>query len=49
MGKSKEYLLAAKIKDEYVIIENGQNLDARNDIRVAFYIENNLISGIGCY
>lgn len=49
MGKSKEYLLAAKIKDEYVIIENGQNLDARNDLRVAFYIENNLISGIGCY
>lgn len=49
MGKSKEYLLAAKIKDEYVIIENGQNLDVRNDLRVAFYIENNLISGIGCY
>ena len=49
MGKTKEYLLAAKIKDEYVIIENGQNLDARNDLRVAFYIENNLISGIGCY
>ena len=49
MGKTKEYLLAAKIKDEYVIIENGQNLDARNDLRVAFYTENNLISGIGCY
>lgn len=49
IGKSKEYLLAAKIKDEYVIIENGQNLDVRNDLRVAFYIENNLISGIGCY
>lgn len=49
MGKSKEYLLDAKIKDEYVIIENGQNLDARNDLRVAFYLENNLISGIGCY
>ncbi len=49
MGKTKEYLLAAKIKDEYVIIENGQNLDVRNDLRVAFYIENNLISGIGCY
>lgn len=49
MGKTKEYLLAAKIKDEYVIIENGQNIDVRNDLRVAFYIENNLISGIGCY
>ena len=28
MGKTKEYLLAAKIKDEYVIVENGQNNDA---------------------
>lgn len=49
MGKPKDYLLAAKIYDEYVIIENGQDVGPRNDKRVAFYIENGIVSGIGCY
>lgn len=49
MNKPKDYLLAAKIYDEYIIIENGQNVGVRNDKRVTFYIENGIITGIGCY
>jgi hypothetical protein len=49
MGKTKDFVMAAKIPDNYIFIGDGIDAGARNDTRVAFYIENSIISGIGCY
>lgn len=49
MGKTKDWVISQNIKDAYVFIEYGIDNGPRTDTKIAFYIENGLVSGIGCY
>lgn len=49
MGKTKDWVIAQNINDPYVFIEYGIDNGPRTDTKVSFYLENGLVSGIGCY
>lgn len=49
MGKTKDWVIAQNIKDPYVFLEYGIENGPRTDTKIAFNIENGLVSGVGCY
>lgn len=49
MGKTKEFVQSQNLKDRYIFIGEGIELPPRDDTRVSFNVENNIITGIGCF